>query len=116
MAPSEKDRLGDKLRELEHARENHYFAEVDRKLIEEQRRKEQEAEALASADQIKEAAKNRCPRDGEPLTKHTLHGVAVDTCPVCEGMWLDKGELQVIAGRENEGWVSRWLGYEIRSK
>jgi hypothetical protein len=35
MAPdSEKDRLGDKLRDLEHAREDLYFAERDRQLIE----------------------------------------------------------------------------------
>lgn len=116
MAPTEKDRFGDKMREVEHARENKYFADVDRKLIEERRRKEQEAATAAAADQIKAAAKDRCPRDGELLSKHEMHGVTVDTCPVCEGMWLDKGELEIIAGRENEGWVSRWLRYEIRSK
>ena len=116
MSPTEKDRLGDKLRDVEHARENQYFAEVDRQLIEERRRKEQEATAAVNADQIKEAAKNRCPRDGEVLAKHELHGVTVDVCSACEGMWLDKGELEVIAGRENEGWVSRWLRYEFRTK
>lgn len=116
MVPSEKDRFGDKMREVEQARENQYFAELDRKLIDEQRRKEKETVAEAALDEIKEAARNRCPRDGEVLNKHELHGVSVDTCPVCEGMWLDKGELEIIAGRENEGWISRWLRYEFRSK
>ena len=116
MAPTEKDRFGEKMRDVEQARENQYFADLDRKLIEERRRKEQETTAQTAIDQIKEAAKDRCPRDGERLTKHELHGVAVDSCPACEGMWLDKGELEIIAGRENEGWVSRWLRYEFRSK
>lgn len=116
MTPTDKDRLGDKLRDVEHARENQYFADVDRKLIEERRKKERDAASSASADEIRAAAKNRCPRDGEPLVQHELHEVAVEVCPVCEGMWLDKGELEIIAGRENEGWVSRWLGYEFRAK
>jgi Zn-finger nucleic acid-binding protein len=39
-----------------------------------------------------------CPRDGGPMT--TVHygesPIAVDICPACEGMWLDKEEYGEI--------------------
>jgi hypothetical protein len=113
MAASEKDRLGDKLKDVERGREEQYFAELDRKLIEQQRaQRERGARESVEAD-IKKAALMHCPKCGESLTQRTLHGVTVDTCPACQGMWLEKGELEAIAKRENEGWVSRWLRYEF---
>jgi len=39
----------------------------------------------------------RCPCDAGELEKRLYEGdVEVDRCPVCEGMWLDKGELERI--------------------
>jgi ribosomal protein L37AE/L43A len=108
---SEKDRLGDKLRDLERGREDHYFAELDRKLIEEQKRARQEA--AQSEAELKQAALMRCPKCGERLTQREYHGVSVDTCPACQGVWLEKGELETIADREDEGWIARWLRYEF---
>lgn len=34
-----------------------------------------------------------CPVDGGELAEHRLHGVHVDRCEVCKGMWLDPNEL-----------------------
>ncbi len=112
MATEEKDRLGDKLRDAERAREDQYFAERDRELVERLRRtKEGETEAA-----LKQAAQMRCPKCGTRLQAHTLHGVSVDECPACHGMWLQEGELQELARREDEGWIARWLRSEFRQK
>ena len=106
----EKDRLGDKLRDAERAREDQYFAERDRELLERLRRsKSGEAEAT-----LKEAALMRCPKCGTHLQQHTLHEVVVEECPSCHGMWLDQGELEKVASREHEGWIARWLRSEFR--
>lgn len=37
-----------------------------------------------------------CPRDGALLVAEPHHGVTVDRCPRCSGIWLDKDELEPI--------------------
>ena len=110
MSADEKDRLGNKLRDAERGREDQYFAQRDRELVERARRaKTGETEAAT-----KEAAHMRCPKCGTPLQQHTLNGVSVDECPACHGMWFDQGELQELGRREDEGWIARWLRQEFK--
>jgi hypothetical protein len=48
-----------------------------------------------------EAAKETrrlCPLDGSTLNKEIAHGVIVDRCTQCQGVWLDAGELDRING------------------
>ncbi len=109
MAANEKDRLGDKLRDVEHAREEQYFAERDRELVERLRRaKDDETETT-----LKDAARMRCPKCGTRLHERRVDGVAVDECPACHGMWLDQGELEKLGLPEQEGWIARWLRTEF---
>lgn len=37
-----------------------------------------------------------CPRCAQPLKEVQHHGIPVDICPRCEGVWLDKGELEAL--------------------
>lgn len=37
-----------------------------------------------------------CPRDSNTLTATYKHGIEVDICPSCDGVWLDRGELDKI--------------------
>lgn len=41
----------------------------------------------------------RCPVDGETLVMADRHGVEIDYCPRCRGVWLDRGELDKIIDR-----------------
>ena len=50
-----------------------------------------------SVEAAKEA-KQVCPRDGATLAKDIAHGTIIDRCPTCEGVWLDKGELERLTG------------------
>jgi ribosomal protein L37AE/L43A len=104
--PDEKDRLGDKLREVEKGREDSYFAERDRALL-------QKLKTEASGKQeatLKELARMRCPKCGEHLTTTKHLDVSIDECPACRGVWLDKGELEEITRRESAGWLAAYLG------
>lgn len=101
----EKDRLGTKLRDKERAEEDRYFAQRDRELIEKLKQQQLAAEEAAARQQ----ALMRCPKCGTQLHTVEYHGVTVEECPSCQGMWLDKGELTTLAQRENEGWFTRWL-------
>ena len=95
----EKDRFGDKLREKERAEEDLYFSQRDRELLD--KLKEQKAAAGAATGAL------RCPKDGAALVAVDHHGVSVEECPTCGGLWLDKGEMETIARREKDSWLGR---------
>ena len=42
--------------------------------------------------------KRSCPADAATLTKEIAHGIIIDRCPTCRGVWLDKGELERLSG------------------
>lgn len=42
-----------------------------------------------------------CPRCGADLAHDSRQGVAIDTCPECRGVWLDRGELEKILREES---------------
>lgn len=76
----EKDRFGDKLRELEKAREDQWAFEQDRKLVEQMRARIKGGQLL-------------CPHCHEALVERAEHGVTVMACPKAEGAWLDQTTL-----------------------
>lgn len=38
----------------------------------------------------------KCPIDDETLVMTERHGVEIDYCPKCRGVWLDRGGLDKI--------------------
>jgi hypothetical protein len=102
---NEKDRFGDKLRDAERGREDSYFAERDRELLAKLKTGSEEFHD----EKISAEARGRCPRDGGELHPRKLHGVAIEECPNCKGMWLDEGEWKVLAERERGGFFGRWF-------
>lgn len=40
-----------------------------------------------------------CPVDGAVLEMSERSGVEIDYCPMCRGVWLDRGELDKIIER-----------------
>ncbi len=106
MSDGEKDRLGDKLRDVEKAREDTFFAERDRELL----AKLKSSTATQEEDSVRALARTRCPRCGERLTTTTRLDVEIDECPGGHGIWLDDGELEKLTARESSGWLARVLG------
>ena len=41
----------------------------------------------------------KCPLDGSELAMSERHGIEIDYCPKCRGVWLDRGELDKIVER-----------------
>lgn len=52
-----------------------------------------------------------CPKCGAALIALELEGVEIDYCPECRGLWLDYGELAMIAdlAGASDGGMSRTL-------
>ena len=86
--------------------EDEYFAQVDADL-----RKELRLRADAERAARIAAERNKCPRDGSALVARTSGSVTIDQCPQCDGIWLDKGELEILAtGKaEQSGFVGSLL-------
>ncbi|MDR6970377.1 zf-TFIIB domain-containing protein [Leifsonia shinshuensis] len=41
----------------------------------------------------------KCPTDNATLVMSERHGIEIDYCPECRGVWLDRGELDKIIDR-----------------
>ncbi len=82
------------------ANEEEYFArkeaELKRKLAHERQT------ALAAEQRERERALHfmKCPKCGMPLEEVAFGNVHIDKCFNCEGVWLDKGEIDAIEKRE----------------
>ena len=95
---NEKDRLGDKLHDKERGEEDKYFSEREKELLERQRKARKDAAA---------APPLHCPKDGHAMVARSFHGVTVDECPTCHGMWLNHHEIDAAARRERDSWFGR---------
>jgi len=56
-----------------------------------------------------------CPGCGAALARYRLHGIELDGCPVCGGVWFDRDELRTLKDRIDRGsWGNlRWLDDEL---
>lgn len=70
--------------------ENEYFARRDAEWLKEQR-------AKLDAERKAKHASMTCPRCGGTLALKVWRGVSIDTCTSCHGLWLDAGELAMLA-------------------
>lgn len=85
--------------------EDEYFVKQDAELLRKQR-----AQAEAAAQETERKTHYmKCPKDGYDLTSSTYHGVQIESCPHCGGMWLDAGEIEAVAHEERPGLLTRVL-------
>ena len=97
--------MANKWDERKKAQEDEYFVKKERELLEKLKAK-QEKEATEA---IKNTCHMRCPKCGEPLKERTFRKIVIDECTACQGIWLDSGELEQVAGMEDQGWLrSLW--------
>ncbi|MBF8258446.1 MAG: hypothetical protein HW377_820 [Actinobacteria bacterium] len=81
-------------------REEEYFVRMEferRKQIEMEGQKKL---AVEERERLKSLHFMKCPKCGMELIEIDYRGVKVDKCSACEGVWLDAGELDAVAGLE----------------
>jgi hypothetical protein len=96
--------------EDERGREDQWFRDNERQLLEaarvarEKREKERAAElATEELARLKAAHFMKCPKCGHDMKEETLENVSVDRCTHCEGIYFDAGELdQVLLKKEGD--------------
>ncbi len=77
--------------------EDEYFTLREQELLHKQR--EQAEAARVAAERRSHFMK--CPKDGHDLATRQYHGVQIETCPHCGGIWLDPGELEAVQKHED---------------
>jgi Zn-finger nucleic acid-binding protein len=101
---TEKDRFEEKTEFVARAKEDFYFAAKDREMIEEMKADLQKAEAAT-----REGHAQTCPKCSGKLESYRFMKFVLDRCESCEGIWLDKGELEGILRRAARGPLGAFL-------
>ncbi len=89
------------MRLVERAKEDIYFAERDRELLEKLRAQLQKVD--------KAEVPSRCPKCPGVLESYTFCGYALDRCRRCGGVWMDKGELKGVIHKISRGPLGAWI-------
>jgi uncharacterized protein len=72
--------------------EDEYFAKLDADLIRDQRHK-----LDRERNQVERKAHfMKCPKCGADLVETEFHHIKIDRCSECQGMWLDRGEIEML--------------------
>ncbi len=86
--------------------EDEYFVKQEAELL----RKQRAQTEAAALDAERRSHFMKCPKDGYDLASSVYHGVQIETCPHCGGMWLDAGEVEAVAHEDRPGLLTRVLG------
>jgi hypothetical protein len=82
--------------------EEEYFAKREAEL----RKERHEAAAQEAASTARKAHYMKCPKCGADLSTEDYHGIQVDRCTECHGVWFDAGEAEALLETEAGGVVS----------
>lgn len=107
------------MEQLDRSREDDWFRQNERHLLEAARearlKRERERAAREKESErrrLRELHFMKCPKCGHDLKAEQQHGIEVDRCTFCEGVFLDAGELEDLflkkKAEERQG-ITRWL-------
>jgi hypothetical protein len=82
--------------------EDEYFAKQSADLI----KVRQEAAIKEQQESQRRLHYMKCPKCGNDLRTEEYHGIEIDRCTECHGMWLDAGEAEDLLRREDEGVIN----------
>ncbi|ETX02982.1 MAG: hypothetical protein ETSY1_01665 [Candidatus Entotheonella factor] len=109
---TQSDHMHDKLQPADRVQEETDVRNVNEELISALRTKN--AKIIAQAVQM--YVHKRCPKCSEPLQERPYRRIKVDECPGCHGIWLDKGELEILVGPKADQWLQRFYEAFIPAK
>ena len=78
------------------------FEQMKKLALEQEKRLKEEEKKNAKALHFM-----KCPKCGMNLTEIDFKGVRIDKCFTCEGIFMDKGELESILKTEDAGLVKK---------
>ncbi len=86
--------------------EDRYFRQKDLELLKTRRDKLNRARAERAAEAAKGEHWMKCPKCGADMQEIEMDGILVDKCSACEGIYFDRGELELMI-EAHKGGLSR---------
>ena len=90
--------------------EEEYFARREAELLRQQR----EALHRAEVEAERRSHHMKCPKCGYDLLTGAWHGIQIDQCTHCHGIWFDAGEAESLVRDSQPGLLGRALKSVMR--
>jgi hypothetical protein len=91
-------------------REDEWFLQHERKLLEEARRarekrdaERRQQESAEQREKLKALHFMKCPKCGHDLKTEEFEGIEIDRCTFCEGFFMDAGEFEELYLKRQQG-------------
>ena len=81
--------------------EDEYFVRQELERRKQWAREQASKMAANEKERLRQTHHMKCPKCGMDLAEIELHGVKVDQCGNCGGVFLDAGEIEQIAKHDN---------------
>ncbi len=82
--------------------EDEFFAKEDAERRHKLAAEKSKQTAQVEHERLKQLHYMKCPKCGFDLETVVFHGLKIDKCFHCGGSWLDSGELEELAGRDDK--------------
>lgn len=86
--------------------EEEYFAREDAEKAKRLKEKLNQEILEEHKQNIQSICYMKCPKCGGDLNEVVFRGIKIDRCLSCNGVWLDDGELEKLAGSEEKSTLS----------
>lgn len=80
--------------------EEEHFAKLEAERLAQRRKEAAERKAVEEREALKKLHHMHCPKCGAQLKEERYHGIHVDRCSECHGVWFDAGEAESLLERE----------------
>ncbi len=97
------------------SKEEEYFARLEFERLKKIKDEFQQKMEDTERETLKEVHFMRCPKCGLELVELDFRNIRIDKCTGCEGVWLDAGELEQVAGLEKPA-LSKFFDVFRKSK
>ncbi len=85
------------MRRLGYDKEEEYFYKLNKKLIEDLRKSRDQERVKQTAEARNKDHWMKCPKCDADLKETDLLGIKIDQCTKCRGIFLDRGELEILS-------------------
>jgi hypothetical protein len=93
--------------------ESDYFGKLEQEKLSKLAAQRADREVAEAAETLRKKHWMRCAKCGNVMETMGFRGVEIERCPGCGGVYLDKGELEILAGKDRSGFfgnLSELLG------